>query len=239
MKQVLITGGSRGIGKATVELFLKNGWRVAFTYHRSVDSAQELVQTGKGNCAAFFCDLSSSADVETLYDKVKQEFGTPDVLVNNAGISSYGLFQDMTSSELERLFRVNFLSAYELTAKVVPGMIRRGSGRIINLSSIWGEVGASCEVAYSASKAAVIGFTRALAKELAPSGIPVNAVSPGVVDTDMLSPFSEVEKKAICGDIPLGRFCSPEEIAQTILFLAQDAPISLTGQILGANGCYA
>lgn len=239
MPTVFISGGSRGIGRATVQAFLKEGWTVGFSYHASAEKAEELVRLGEGRCFAFSCDLASQEEVEGLCQAVLDQMGTPDVLVNNAGIAHYGLFQEVTPAEFDRLMQVNLKSAYFLSARLVPGMIRRGSGSIINLTSIWGETGASCEVLYSASKAAVIGFTKALAKELAPSGIRVNAISPGVVDTDMMASFSPEERDGIAQEIPLGRFASPDEIARTILFLSGDSAGYITGQILGVNGGYA
>lgn len=236
MKRLFITGGTRGIGKATVLAFLHAGWKVGFCYRESTASAECLVCEGNGSCFAYPCDLAKMEQVDDLAKKITDDFGIPDVLVNNAGIGSYGLFQDLQPDAFDELFHVNFKSAYYLSAKLVPGMIRRGSGRIINIASVWGEIGASCEVAYSASKAAMIGFTKALAKELAPSSIPVNAIAPGVVDTDMMARFTPEEKKGICEGIPAGRFVTPEEIAQTILFLAEYAPLNLTGQIIGVNG---
>lgn len=238
MKTVFITGGSRGIGKASVLAFLNAGWTVGFSYCHSERSALELQKAGKGKCFAFPCDLAETKEVERLAKDVSETLGIPDVLVNNAGTSAYGLFQDLSASVLMDLFQINFLSMYVLAGKLAPGMISRKSGRMINLASVWGEVGASCEVAYSASKAAVIGFTKALAKELAPSGISVNAVSPGVVDTDMMARFSNQEKEEIRKEIPFGLFTTPDEVASTILYLAQDAPSTLTGQIIGVNGCY-
>ena len=236
MKRVFITGGSRGIGRACVEVFVNAGWTVGFSYNKSKVDADEIVRNGKGSVSAFSCDFAKPLGVKALTEKIKREFGIPDVLINNAGIASYGLFQDLTDDELETILQVNFKSMYRMSAEMVPGMIQRGSGRIINLASVWGEVGASCEAAYSASKGAVIAFTKALAKELAPSHIQVNAVSPGVVETDMMNRFSEEEKEVIREGIPSGRFSKPSEIAQAILYLAEDAPETLTGQVISING---
>lgn len=236
MKSVFITGGGRGIGKECVLAFLKAGYQVGFSYHRSIESAKELESIGCKRAVAFFCDLSKQSDVEVLAKTIKEEFGTPDVLVNNAGVAHYGLFQELLPEAFDELFQVNFKSAYYLTARLVPEMIRRGSGRIVNVASVWGEVGGSCEAAYSASKGAMIAFTRALAKELAPSGISVNAVSPGVVETEMMGRFSREEKRAIAEGIPVGRFAEAEEIARTVFYLGDGAPGYLTGQIIGING---
>ena len=220
-----------------VTSFLNSGWDVAFSYNNAKEDALFLEKAGKGRCAAFQCDFADPDAVNKLAGKLKSNFGAPDVLINNAGISSYGLFQDLSEDDLDLLFRINFKSMYRLCAHFASDMIA-GGGRIINVASMWGERGASCEAAYSASKAAVIGFTRALAKELAPSGIPVNAISPGVVDTEMMDRFSEEEKRALRDEIPAGRFAEPEEIARIALFLASDAPIYLTGQIIGVDGGY-
>ncbi len=236
VKTVLITGGSRGIGAAAVRAFLREGWQVAFTYRASEEKAKELKREGKDRCFPIRCDFACQEEVEGLPARVFDLVGVPDVLINNAGIASYGLFQDLSSEAFDRLFQINFKSTYFITAGLAPGMIRRGSGKIINLSSIWGEAGGSCEVAYSAAKAAVNGFTRALAKELAPSGITVNAVAPGVVDTDMMAHFSDEDRRLIRDEIPCGRFASPEEVAEFLLFLAGDDASYLTGQIIGING---
>ena len=236
MKSVFITGGSRGIGWASVRLFSENGWRVGFCSRRYSDEAKESLE-GAGKSAVFIlADLSRQEEVDRLCGDVLRQMGTPDVLINNAGIASYGLFQDLTPAAFDELVQVDLKSAYFLSAGLVPGMIRRGSGCILNVASMWGQVGASCEAAYSAVKAGLIGLTCALAKELAPSGVRVNAVSPGVVDTDMMRSFSEEDKAALCEEIPLGRFARPEEIAKTLLFLAGDDAAYVTGQVFGVNG---
>ncbi len=238
MKKVLITGGTRGIGRAMVERFARNGWEVAFTYCSSEASAQQLCErfSHLTRMAAFQCDFSHIESANRLADSVLDKFGTIDALINNAAISSYGLFQDLGEDEIDRLLNVNVKSLILLTKRIVPSMISKHSGTIINLSSVWGQTGASCEVLYSMSKAAVIGFTKALAKELAPSGVCVNCIAPGVVDTDMLSKFSEEEKEAMRSELPHGEFSAPSDIAELALFLAENRIPSLLGQVIAVNG---
>lgn len=238
MKRVLITGGTRGIGKSLVEAFANSGYQVAFCYENSTVEAEELFQKFKckTDILPIRCDLGDPVSISKLATLVDEKFGGVDVLINNAGVSSYSLFQDVSVDEYDRVMNVNFKSMYFLTQRFVAAMIRNRSGKIINLSSVWGQTGASCEVLYSASKAAVIGFTKALAKELAPSGIMVNCIAPGVVDTDMMSKFSDDEKMEICNEIPTQRFATTDEIAKIALFLANSDLPSLTGQIIPVNG---
>ncbi len=233
---VLITGGSRGIGAATVRAFADSE-NVAFTYNASEESAtlleKQLRAFGK-NASAFRCDVTSAESVQRLCSDVKKRFGAVDVIVNCAGIADRRLFQDYTDDAWRKLFDVNCDGAFRVTRAFLPDMIGRKCGSVINVSSVWGVVGASTETAYSASKAALIGMTRALAKEVAPSGVRVNAVAPGVVDTDMMSGYGKEERNALCESIPLGRFAAPEEIASAIVFLAKHPYI--TGQVLTVDG---
>ncbi len=233
-EHVLITGGSGGIGKALVRAFSKKGFRVSFTYNRSCDSALELErETGaKGFCVNFE-DLAS---VLSFSEKICVEVAPVDVLVNNVGAALYGLIQDVTKDDFQRLFNVNFQSPFFLTQRLIPSMLSKQKGTIINIASVWGETGASCEVLYSSTKGALIAFTKALAKELAPSGISVNCISPGVVDTAMISRFSDEEKNALAEEIPAGRFTDADEIAKLALFLTEGASVSMTGQVIGVNG---
>lgn len=229
MKQVLITGGVRGIGLATGKLFARKGYAVAVCYSADEDSAESARREGFRVIKA---DVSREEEVKSMF----AEIGRTDVLVNNAGISLVKQIQDTALSEWERLFSVNvtgaFLCArYALTA---GGMLERGAGAIVNVSSVWGETGASCEVAYSASKAALIGFTKALAKEVGYAGVRVNCVTPGVIDTRMNACFSKEELAALCEDIPAGRKGLPEEVAAAIWSLCENGYIN--GQILGVNG---
>lgn len=233
-KHVLITGGSRGIGKAMVYAFSESGYRVSFTYFHSSDEARTVEEeTGaKGYCVDFQ-DLSS---VLSFADRMCTENEPIEVLINNAGVSHYGMIQDVTREDFQRLFAVNFQSPFFLTQKLIPSMVSNRSGVIINVASVWGETGASCEVLYSSAKGAMISFTKALAKELAISGIAVNCISPGVVDTAMMSRFSEDEKRMLAEDIPAGHFTDESEIAKLALYLVDNASTSFTGQVIGLNG---
>ena len=221
-----------------VRAFSRAGFRVAFSYNKSADAANNLIEELEQSCGgmAFCCDLSKRESAEELSSEVLERFGPVDVLINNAGVSSYGLIQDVDAVEFDRVMDVNFRSAFFLTSKLIEPMIRNQEGRVINVSSVWGETGGACEALYSASKAALIGFTKALSKELAPSNITVNCICPGVVDTDMMNSFSVEEKSASENEIPIGRFASPEEISQAALFLAGEGASYITGQILGING---
>lgn len=229
MKKVLISGGSRGIGAQCVRDFSELGYEVYFTYNKSEEKAKEISK--ETNAVAIKCDISKSDEVEKI-----KEFGDFDILINNAGISEIKMFQDITESDWDRMFDVNIKGMFLLTKAVVDGMIRKKKGRIINISSMWGEVGASCEVHYSASKAAVIGFTKALAKELAPSGITVNCVSPGVIMTEMNSHLSEDELKELCDETPVMRVGDVSEVSKAVLYLADEKAGFVTGSVLPVNG---
>ena len=238
MKSVLISGATGGIGGALARLFAKRGWRLALVYHSNQTAADKLYSdlSELTEVKLYSCDFSSFNYVTRLGDEVLNEFGCPDAVIHNAGVASYGLFQDVTEEDFQRLFSINFESAFFLTKCFASKMITRQSGSIVNVSSVWGQTGASCEVLYSSSKSAMIGFTKALAKELAPSGIRVNCIAPGVVDTDMMRNFSEEELSSIREEIPMGRFADPKEIAQACYFLASDESSYITGQVLGVNG---
>lgn len=234
-KTVFITGGSRGIGEALVRACVGK-YNAAFTYNKSEIRALELANefSKAGGVLAIPCDVSDADSVKCAIDVAKKRFSKIDILINNAGISKSGLFIDMTDEEWREVFAVNVNGVYNTTKAVLPDMLSRGDGAIINVASVWGEVGASMETAYSASKAAVIGFTKALAKEIAMSGVRVNAVAPGAIDTDMLKSYTQSEIKDLCDEIPMGRLGSPEEVAQAILFLARNKYI--TGSVLDING---
>ena len=234
LKTVLITGASRGIGAATAELFAENGYTVIINYNSSREKALALAEKTAG--LAIKADVSSSEETDRMISEITERFGKIDVLVNNAGISVTGLFDLVSDEDSRRIFDINVFGVLNCTKKVLPHMLRRKYGRIINVSSMWGQTGASCEVHYSAAKAAVIGFTKALAKEVGPSGINVNCVAPGMIMTDMTSCYTEEEINEIKEDIPLGRCGSPHDIAETILFLASERSSYITGQIIGVNG---
>ena len=233
MKNVLITGGSRGIGKACVYEFSNNGYRVFLNYNKSSDEAEKIKnETGAVTVKA---DVSDSKQVNDMAEFIHTNYGKIDVIVNNAGISQQKLFTDITENDWDRMFDVNMKSMYLVTKAFVDDMIYKQSGKIINISSMWGVTGGSCEVHYSAAKAAVIGFTKALAKELAPSNIQVNAIACGVIDTQMNACFSEEERAELADEIPAGRFGTPEETAHLAVQLATGNEY-LTGQIITLDG---
>lgn len=219
MKKVLITGGATGIGKAAALLFKEKGYAVYITYNKTVPDFDGI--------DAVKCNLSSLSDIDNLFNKVKDI----DVLVNNAGVSLIKMINDITAEDYESVMNVNARAVYFCSKLAAMQMIQKHSGAIINISSMWGEVGASCETLYSMSKAGVIGLTKALAKELAPSGITVNCVSPGIIDTRMNHIFS---KEELAEEVPLERLGSADEVAAAILFLAENSYI--TGQNLSVNG---
>lgn len=239
MSTVLITGASRGIGAACTVAFAKAGYDVAVNYNHSKDKAQklaaELCSYGV-KALAVQADVSNSASVQEMFREVREAFGEVDILVNNAGISHVGLLTDMSDAEWNTLMATNLSSVFYCTKAALPAMLRAHSGVIINIASMWGEVGASCEAAYSATKAGVIGLTKALAKEVGPSGIRVNAVSPGVVMTDMMKDFTEEDVAVLKEETPLMSLGTPEDIAQAVLFLASDKARFITGQVLSVNG---
>lgn len=237
---VLITGASGGIGRATARLFAQNGYQVVIHYNQNQTEAnflqQELSQSGRG-AIAVRADVSDEAQVSAMFDAAEKAFGGVDVLVNNAGIApSQGVFQDMAPPKWDRVFAVNVRGAYLCARRALGHMLSRREGKIINLSSMWGQAGASCEVCYSAAKAAVIGMTKALAKELGPSGITVNCVAPGVVATNMNAHLSGQDLASLAEETPLGRIGTPQEVAAAIWFLASEQGSFFTGQVLCPNG---
>lgn len=235
MKTVLVTGGSRGIGKAIVQKFAENGYNVILNYSKSEEAAYKLTQK-YSNVRAFKADISNKKQVQEMVDFANAEFKKVDILINNAGISSTGLIQDLSEEELNRIFSVNVNGTFFCTQAILPQMIARHEGKIINISSVWGLVGASNEVAYSASKAAIIGLTKALAKEVGPSNIHVNCIAPGIVMTDMVSDYSVEEFDDIRSQIPLDRIGSTSDIANLAYFLSSDEANYITGQIISPNG---
>lgn len=238
-KVALITGASRGIGREIAFQLAESGISVAVNYHSSDDKAKELlcqIKSINQNAQIYKADVSSETEVYDMINKISEELGEIDILVNNAGISQIGLFTDMTSSERDRMIAVNLIGAMNVAKAVLPSMIHNKRGSIINISSMWGEVGASCEVVYSATKAGLIGFTKALAKELGPSNIRVNCISPGVIDTEMNSELSNEDMKELINDIPLNRIGTPSDVAKAVKFLISDKAAYITGQVLGVNG---
>ncbi len=234
-KTVVVTGGSRGIGKAIVEKFASEGYNVLLNYNKSEFSA---VETAKkyNNVDVFKADISSPKDVEAMINYAISKYKKIDVLINNAGIASNGLLQDLSLEEWNHLFEVNVTGTFLVTREILPHMISEKAGKIINISSVWGMVGASNEVAYSATKAAIIGFTKALAKEVGPSNITVNSIAPGIVMTDMVSNLSVEEFDQIRNEIPLGELGGTEDIADAAFYLASDSAKYITGQVLSPNG---
>ena len=234
MKRILITGGTRGIGRAMVLLFAKEGYKVAFTYKNSVDEADCLEKST--GALAIRADSTSEDDIFAAVARTVDALGGIDILINNAGISSFSMLQDLSLKEWNECIGTNLTAAFLYSREVVPYMIRQHFGRIINITSMWGLVGASCEAHYSAAKAGLIGLTKALAKELGPSGITVNAIAPGVIATDMNSHLGEEDMKALAEDTPAMRIGSPDEVANAALYLAGEGASFITGDVLNISG---
>ena len=232
---VLISGGDRGIGAAAARAFWQAGYRVAVLYHTHAEAAEALEKALPG-LLAVQCDVASRASCEVAFHTVEQAVGHVDVLVSNAGIAQQKLFTDITPEEWQHMLDVNLTGAFHLCQLALPGMIRRKAGRILTVSSMWGQTGGSCEVHYSAAKAGLIGLTKALAKEEGPSGITVNCVAPGVIDTDMMAAFTAEDKAALAEETPVGRLGSADEVAQLLVFLAGESAGYITGQVFGVNG---
>ncbi len=234
MKNVLITGGSRGIGREMVRLFSENGYSVAFTYKSSDDAARELaLETG---AIAIRADSEDPTDIERAFSMARDKIGSIDCLINNAAVAAFSLFTDISLDEWHRVINIDLTAAFLYSKLVIPDMINKKQGRIINVTSIWGMVGSSCEVHYSTAKAGLIGFTKALAKELGPSGVTVNAIAPGVIDTDMNASLSEDVLLGLAEETPLSRLGAPREVAEAALFLASDAASFITGDVLNVSG---
>ncbi len=239
MATVWITGASRGIGRACALLFGQKGWNVAVNYHTSESAALSLCRELEGmgvKALALQGDVSDAAQVRRMASRAEYAFGGIDVLVNNAGIAQQKLFTQLTERDWDRMFDVNVKGMFHCCQAVAPMMIAAGKGSIVNLSSMWGQVGGACEVHYSAAKAAVIGFTRALAKELGLSGIRVNCVAPGVIDTEMNAALGPETMESLREQTPLGCIGTPEQVAKAVLFLAGEDSSFITGQVLSPNG---
>lgn len=230
MRHIVITGGSRGIGAAVVRRFAENGDRVWFLYEKNDEAAERVVrETG---AQALRCDVADESQVAAAFAQIPQV----DVLINNAGIADYDPINWVEPARFRRILDVNVTGAYLCIRAALPSMLRRQQGAIVNTASMWGLVGASCEAAYSASKAAVIGLTKALAKELGPSGIRVNAVAPGVIVTDMVNNVSPETLETLRQDTPLEKLGAPEQVADAIFYLASDQASFITGEVLNVSG---
>ncbi len=240
MKTALVTGASRGIGTACAIALAKSGYNIILNYNKSEEKAKNLAQIIADNYSVdvliYKADVSDKAQVDEMVKEALSRFERIDVLVNNAGISLSKLFTDTTVDEWNNVIGVNLSSVYNVTHAVLPCMISAHRGSVINISSMWGQVGASCEVAYSASKAGVIGLTKALAKEVAPSNVRVNCVAPGVIMTDMMSEYSEDDLELIKEEIPMCQFGTAKNVADAVAFLASDKAQYITGQVLSVNG---
>lgn len=240
MRSIIVTGGSRGIGSAISKVLAKVGFAVVINYNKSKEKALALceeIQSNGGTALAIQGDISNTNDVKRIFFESYKNFGSPYALINNAGIALQNmLIQDITDEQLEAVISTNLIGAIKCSREAVKYMISEHCGKIINISSIWGQVGASCEVIYSASKAGIIGLTKALAKEVAPSGIAVNCIAPGVIDTDMISCYTEEDIDALCNETPLGRIGTSFDIANAVEFLVSDKASFITGQIIGVNG---
>lgn len=239
MKSALITGSSRGIGRAVARELAHQGWAVGINYLTRRDKAQELVEelTEEGcQAAAFQADVADGAAVEEMVRQLTQTFGPVELVVNNAGVAGQSLFQDISDEMWNRYLAVNLGGARNTIKAVLPHMISEKRGCIVNISSIWGQRGASCEVAYACTKAAIIALTRSLAMELAPSGIRVNCVAPGVINTDMVQVLGQDTLDDLARETPLGRLGTPEDIAAAAAFLASERAGFITGQVLTVDG---
>lgn len=240
-KTVLITGASRGIGRAIALKFAEYGYHIFLNCSRSVSELEavrsEIENKPGASCDLFIGDVGDSSFVSEMFSHIYQKCDSLDVLVNNAGIAYIGLLTDMTDEDWNHIIQTNLSSVFYCSRSAVPKMVSKKTGKIINISSMWGTVGASCEVAYSATKSGIHGLTRALAKELAPSNIQVNAIACGCIDTAMNSQLDADERFALEEEIPAGRFGTPQEIADFVMHLV-NSPAYLTGQIIGMDGGY-
>lgn len=235
--RILITGGSRGIGRACVKKFAECGHKVAFVYRADHAAASSL--TAECGALAICADMSVSAEAKRAVEDARVALGGIDVLINNVGISQIKMLCDVTDDDWQRMINTNLSSAFFASQSALPDMVSQKCGRIINIGSMWGKTGASCEVHYSASKAALRGFTMALAKEVGPSGITVNAIEPGVIRTDMNASLDEHTLAELCDETPLCRLGDPEDVAELAYFLASDSASFITGQIIGVDGGFA
>lgn len=238
MKTVVVTGASKGIGRAVAKEFANNGYNVVICYNNSVSDAQQLLNevSQTTRAIAVKVDVSNEDDVKNMVEITKKTFGNIDVLVNCAGVSDTRLLIDSTKDDYDFVFDTNMRGTYNTCKLVGREMLSNQSGKIINISSIWGVLGGSCESVYSASKGAIIAFTKALAKELGPNGINVNAVAPGFIQTDMTKYVTEEIRQEIMDNSALGRLGTPEDVASVVLFLASEKSEFVTGQVIGVDG---
>lgn len=234
MANILVTGGSRGIGAAIAKKFAEQGDTVYITYCKSKEAAQALEQ--QYGIHPIFADFREDFGALKAGKAIAEQIGTIDTLVNNAAVSVVDVFQCVSEEDCTALYRVNLFGTVDMTRAILPTMLQQHTGNIINITSVWGQTGASCEVDYSVTKGGIIAFTKALAKEVALSGIRVNAVSPGVIDTEMNAHLSEEDRQELAEETPLQRIGKPEEIADAVLFLASERAAFITGQILPVNG---
>lgn len=237
-KNVLVTGASRGIGKAIALTYAKKGWNVAITCINRKDALEETkreIESYGVSCLARICDAGDYESCSTLFEEIVKNFNSLDALINNAGISHIGLFQDMTPDEWNHILNTNLTSVFNCCRHAIPMMLSRKSGRIVNISSVWGICGASCEAAYSATKGGINALTRALAKELAPSNIQVNAIACGAIDTEMNQFLNEEERSNLLDEIPAGRMGSADEVGKLAYQLGSEESY-LTGQIIQFDG---
>ena len=239
-KNVLVTGATGGIGSAIVRRFYGEGFNVAIHYARSKARAELLAETlsekGGGSVRVFGADFTDPSSIGDMFREIREDLGDIDILVNNAGIGSFGLITDVTYEEWRTMFAVNVDAAFLCIREALPHMIRQNYGKIVNVSSVWGITGASCEVDYSASKAALIGLTKALAKEVGPSGVNVNCVAPGVIDTEMNARLSSEEVLDLIDETPLSRLGLPQDVAEAVFFLCGEGASFITGQVISPNG---
>lgn len=233
-KKAVVTGGTGGIGQAICRRLSADGYHVIINYFNSKEKAEKLAEEISGRAVKF--DVSDIDSVKSAFDDIIKSENRIDLLVNNAGISEIDLFTTISREKSDRIININLGGTLNCSRMILPSMIRNKSGSIVNISSMWGQVGASCEVDYSASKAGIIGLTKALAKEVAPSGIRVNCVSPGFIMTEMNSRFTDEELDNIKEEIPLGIFGTPEHVADAVAFLASNHAEYITGQVLAVNG---
>lgn len=240
MKNVLITGAGRGIGCAIAKrLASEKDYRIFINYNKSENQALKLqseIRELGVDAIAIKADISKRDEVENMFTEIENKFKGIDILINNAGIAKTALFQDISYSDWQNIFNVNVNGVFNTIHCALPYMLSKHSGRILNISSIWGSNGASCESSYSATKGAIEALTKSLALELAPSGIMINAIAPGAVNTDMMSSYSKEDLEYVCNEIPVCRLAEPEEIAESIAFLISDKNSYMTGQIIGVNG---